>query len=94
MDRHSREILARSHARRMSGDPSETIQQREATEKALQALLELPLELREALALVSIEGHSPKEAAYILGVNDGTLRTRLFQGRKRLKNMLGIRDEV
>ena len=38
--------------------------------------------------------HSPKEAAYILGVNNGTLRTRLFQGRKRLKNMLGIRDEV
>lgn len=53
------------------------------------ALLLLPDEQREAVALVLIEGLAYKEAAEILDVPMGTLTSRLVRGRQALMAQLG-----
>ena len=53
--------------------------------RALQAL---PLEQREAVALVLVEGNSYQEAAQILDIPIGTLTSRIARGREALANLL------
>lgn len=53
--------------------------------KALQAL---PLEQREVLLLIGLEGMRYEEAAQTLGVPLGTVMSRLSRGRERLYGML------
>jgi RNA polymerase sigma-70 factor (ECF subfamily) len=52
------------------------------------ALRELPPEQRAALVLVDMEGHSVDEAAAILGVAAGTVKSRCSRGRARLLPLL------
>ena len=49
----------------------------------------LPPKLRMAVVLANIEGHGTGEVAALLGVPPGTVKSRLFQARRRLKEMLG-----
>jgi RNA polymerase sigma-70 factor (ECF subfamily) len=49
------------------------------------AFLELPDHYREAVLMVTIDGRDYEEAARILGVPVGTIRSRIHQGRKLLK---------
>lgn len=51
------------------------------------SLLDLPLEQREALHLVAIEGMSYAEAAALLGIPQGTLMSRLSRARAALKRL-------
>lgn len=53
-----------------------------------QAILDLPADQREAVALVLIEGFSYADAAGILGVPAGTLTSRLVRGRQALISRL------
>lgn len=53
------------------------------------ALAELPAEFRAAVVLSDIEGMSLPDAAQILGVPLGTVKSRLFRGRRILANRLG-----
>ncbi len=69
--------------------PSEGPEQSELAGRVRALLPGLPVEYREALALVCIEGCAPKEAAGILGIPDGTLRWRLHEGRRILRERLG-----
>lgn len=48
----------------------------------------LPEELRQPLALSTIEELNSKEIAAILGVPEGTIRTRLMRARQMLKQKL------
>lgn len=48
------------------------------------ALTHLPLEQRAALVLVDMQGFSVEEAAHILGVPAGTVKSRCSRGRARL----------
>ena len=48
----------------------------------------LPPKLRMAVVLANIEGHGTSEAAALLGVPAGTVKSRLFEARRRLKEML------
>lgn len=57
--------------------------------KVAQAMRTLPLEQREAVALVVIEGFAYKEAAEILAIPMGTLTSRLVRGREALIMRLG-----
>jgi RNA polymerase sigma-70 factor (ECF subfamily) len=57
------------------------------------AVERLPLEQREALLLVVIEGMSYQEAAGIIGIPAGTLMSRLGRARAALKTMTGASDE-
>src|SRR4051794_1678982 len=53
------------------------------------ALAELPVEQRAALVLVDIEGYPVAEAASILNVAEGTIKSRCARGRARLAVALG-----
>jgi RNA polymerase sigma factor (sigma-70 family) len=65
--------------------PGDTIENKEEAERLRAALMQLPFDRREAVVLVCIEDFSPKEAAHMLGIPDGTLRARLHQGREQLR---------
>ncbi|GAA5189093.1 RNA polymerase sigma factor SigM [Rugosimonospora acidiphila] len=53
------------------------------------ALARLPEEQRLALILVDVEGYPVSEAAAILGVAEGTVKSRCARGRARLAALLG-----
>ncbi|WP_326550706.1 RNA polymerase sigma factor SigM [Micromonospora sp. NBC_01813] len=54
-----------------------------------QALTELPPEQRAALILVDVQGYPVAEVAVILGVAEGTVKSRCARGRSRLAGLLG-----
>jgi RNA polymerase sigma-70 factor, ECF subfamily len=54
-----------------------------------QALAELPVEQRAALVLVDVQGYPVAEAAAILGVAEGTVKSRCARGRARMAVLLG-----
>lgn len=53
------------------------------------AMARLPIEQREVVGLVLVEGLSYKEASEIIGVPVGTITSRLARGRDSLQSMLG-----
>jgi RNA polymerase sigma-70 factor (ECF subfamily) len=48
----------------------------------------LPPKLRETVVLASIEGHGVSDVARLLGVAEGTVKSRLFHARERLAEKL------
>jgi RNA polymerase sigma-70 factor (ECF subfamily) len=59
------------------------------------ALAQLPVEQRAALVLVDVHGYSVAEAAAILDVAEGTVKSRCARGRARLASLLGyLRNPV
>jgi RNA polymerase sigma-70 factor, ECF subfamily len=54
------------------------------------ALAELPLEQRQVILLVGLEGMCYEEAAEILGVPVGTVRSRLSRGRSGLRELIDM----
>lgn len=54
-----------------------------------QALNELPPEYREPLVLCDLEDVSAKEAADILNISVPALKSRLYRGRRALRDKLG-----
>ena len=75
--------------RRMSGDGTAALLAKIDLGPALHdALKQLPEPFRSAVILVDVEEQSYDEAAEILGVPIGTVRSRLFRGRRQLQEML------
>jgi RNA polymerase sigma-70 factor (ECF subfamily) len=70
----------RSHAPAPDPDTALTVQA---------ALAELPADQRIALVLLDMEGYSVAEIAAMLGVAEGTVKSRCARGRARLAVMLG-----
>jgi RNA polymerase sigma-70 factor (ECF subfamily) len=54
------------------------------------ALARLPEEQRTVILLIGLEGMSYEEAAEIVGVPVGTVRSRLSRGREMLRHLMGI----
>ncbi|GIF71150.1 RNA polymerase sigma factor SigM [Asanoa siamensis] len=54
-----------------------------------QALARLPEDQRAALVLVDLQGYPVAEAAVLLGVAEGTVKSRCSRGRARLAMLLG-----
>ncbi len=52
------------------------------------ALVRLPPHYRVAVVLVDVEGQTYEEAALVLGIAVGTVRSRLFRGRRLLQDEL------
>jgi RNA polymerase sigma-70 factor (ECF subfamily) len=69
-----------------SGDVLEAVELRPDIEDALHAL---PPEFRAAVILVDLEGHALETAANMLAVPVGTVKSRVFRGRKLLAARLG-----
>ncbi|MEV8516208.1 RNA polymerase sigma factor SigM [Dactylosporangium sp. NPDC051484] len=60
-----------------------------------QALRQIPADQRAALVLVDVQGYGVAEAAVILGVPEGTIKSRCARGRARLAVLLGhLRNPV
>ncbi|WP_018349001.1 RNA polymerase sigma factor SigM [Longispora albida] len=53
------------------------------------ALQELPAEQRAALILIDVQGFSVADAAEVLGVAEGTVKSRCARGRAKLAVLLG-----
>lgn len=66
----------------------EFISQRSLQSKILEQLDSLPIENRLAIALCDIEELSYDEAALAMEIPIGTLRSRLFRGRRMLRSKL------
>ena len=69
-----------------AGDGFESAELRPDLEAALQAL---PYEFRAAVVLVDVEGLGLQTVAEALGVPVGTVKSRVFRGRKLLAEALG-----
>lgn len=70
-------------------DPRDRLAERETGLDVEKALATLPDEQRVALVLVELEGLSVAEAAQVLQVPEGTVKSRCFRGRARLALQLG-----
>ncbi len=72
--------------RSISPEESTLVREREYALNA--ALLELPEIYREAVVLCDVEGLSYEETAKTLGVNLGTVKSRISRGREELRRRL------
>jgi RNA polymerase sigma-70 factor (ECF subfamily) len=61
---------------------------RERAAQLWAAIDALPEKLRLVMILAGIEGHNVREVASLLNVPEGTVKSRLFLGRQRLKEQL------
>jgi RNA polymerase sigma-70 factor, ECF subfamily len=74
------------------GEPADTRDRMAERDTALaveEALGLLPVEQRAAITLVDIEGYPVAECALMLGVAEGTVKSRCARGRARLAGLLG-----
>jgi RNA polymerase sigma-70 factor (ECF subfamily) len=74
--------------------PASWAEKRERTAQVRSAVLELPEEFREAVALCELQELSYEEAAVAAGCPIGTIRSRLHRGRALLLAKLEILREV
>jgi RNA polymerase sigma-70 factor (ECF subfamily) len=73
-----------------SGDATdETAAVREQRRAVQAALAQLPPDQRAALVLLDLEGYSVAEIAEMLGIAEGTVKSRCARGRARLAVLLG-----
>ena len=70
-------------------DPRDPLEERETAIEIETALAALPDEQRAALVLVDVQGMPVDEAAQVLGVPPGTVKSRCSRGRARLAVSLG-----
>jgi len=69
-------------------DPEGAATGAEAQRQVQQALLALAPDLRAAVVLYDIEGQSYREIAEVLGVPEGTVKSRIHRGRQALREEL------
>jgi len=88
--RSDRRRQAREWAHCMEREPNARARPADAdrTAQVWAAIDALPDKLRVALVLAGIEGHDIRAVARLLGVPEGTVKSRLFLARQRLKEML------
>jgi RNA polymerase sigma-70 factor, ECF subfamily len=67
---------------------SDAVSAKERAEQLWLAIDALPEKLRLVIVLAGIQGHDIREVAALLDVPDGTVKSRLFLARKRLKEQL------
>ena len=100
--RHIRSAIRKRRALSRLGEtapPGSVSPEAEARRRRLAGALErglqsLPIAQREAFVLCALEEHSSPEVAELLDVPEGTVRTRLFHARRKLREFLeaeGIR---
>ena len=83
-EKHSLENPNLSDAESLS--PDSHLEQQELANLIREAVGTLSGSLREAVSLFYFEGYNIKEAAQFLDVPEGTLKRRLHEGRKRLRD--------
>ncbi|GAS88246.1 RNA polymerase sigma factor SigM [Mycolicibacterium brisbanense] len=77
------------HLRDPAGDPAHRVDTAIVVERAL---LMLPVEQRAAIVAVDMQGYSVAETAQLLGVAEGTVKSRCARGRAKLARSLRYFD--
>lgn len=72
----------------LSRGPEELAVASDDGRRVSEALMELPIEFREAVVLRDLEGLAYEEISAALGVPIGTVRSRIARGRERLRDLL------
>jgi RNA polymerase sigma-70 factor, ECF subfamily len=76
------------------GDSPETSAVRNAQAAHLRRMIHaLPEELRQVLLLSAIEDLNSREVGFLLGIPEGTVRTRLMRARDELRRQFGLQKE-
>jgi RNA polymerase sigma-70 factor (ECF subfamily) len=70
-------------------EPAAPVQDHDTALVVRQALAALPVEQRAAIVLVDVQGYPVAEAAAMLGVAEGTIKSRCARGRARMALALG-----
>lgn len=87
------EVLAETRAEQ--ADPSEQLAHTQAVRQLQVALDELPAEMRDVLLLVALDEVSYEEAAVMLSIPVGTVRSRVSRARATLRARMGTqRNEL
>ncbi len=86
-------LAAREDLRPRPIDATEQLSQRRLAAKLWAALDELPIEQRVVFVLCEAEQRSSVEVAAIVGAPEGTVRTRLFHAKRKLRALLGPQEE-
>ena len=84
MERYEREPS------RPTNDPEQMTGRRELAQVLERCLDALPLDQRVAFVLCEVEERSSTEVAGIVGAPEGTVRTRLFHAKKKLRSLLEL----
>jgi RNA polymerase sigma-70 factor (ECF subfamily) len=69
-------------------DPEQVAERQQLAHALAEALDALPLDQRVAFVLCEIEEHSSRVAAEIVGAPEGTVRTRVFHAKRKLREEL------
>ena len=72
----------------VADDPEVALQKKTRAEAVRQSLLRLSPEHREVIDLAYYHGKSVKEIAELVGMNEATVKTRMFYARKKLAELV------
>ena len=88
--RGRRRRIARESAIDAPSEPNaaDAVVERERAERLWAAIDALPEKLRVVIVLANMKGHDVEEVARLLDVPEGTVKSRLFLARHRLKELL------
>ena len=75
-------------------NPEELFAQKERKRMLVEAVDELEPRLRRAIELRELNERSTQDAARMIGVPIGTLKARLFRGRRKLRELLNHKEPV
>ena len=84
-----RVVRETSQALAVTASAVDVMAERERADRLWQAIDRLPPRLRLVIVLTSIEGHDVVEVGRLLATPPGTVKSRLFEARRRLKEDLG-----
>lgn len=78
----------------VAGGPSPAVEavRAELRQRLREALAQLPERQRIAITLFDLEGYAHAEIAQVVGVPEGTVRSDVFHGRRRLRELLRLYD--
>lgn len=76
------------HGNLHRGSPTDAMVSEERAQMLWEAIDALPEKLRSVIVLASIEGHDVAAVAQLLGIPQGTVKSRLFLARQQLKERL------
>ena len=83
-----RSLREAEHERVRQSAAADAVAADERAEMLWKAIDSLPDKLRRVVVLASIEGHDIGAVARLLGIPQGTVKSRLFLARQRLKDQL------
>jgi RNA polymerase sigma-70 factor, ECF subfamily len=73
-------------------DPETEVARRKLADRLSAEMDRLPVDQRVAFVLCDVEQRTSVEVSTILGVPEGTVRTRLFHARRKLRDGLAAED--